>query len=166
MTAHASSITEYGCVAISNNFTLGSSFIQYASTNSILKQAFENFQIFLKYWISWKKSIIWTKYFYCFSFHLWRHCQGKDSNTTFREIWMASKIGLPIVLHRPTCCSEKWRRNPVLPQRFFLPKKRKYCYSTINAILWEFIFCFIPLFDKCWFDRNRHIAALSGSIKM
>ena len=128
--------------------------------------AFENFQIFLKYWISWKKSIIWTKYFYCFSFHLWRHCQGKDSNTTFREIWMASKIGLPIVLHRPTCCSEKWRRNPVLPQRFFLPKKRKYCYSTINAILWEFIFCFIPLFDKCWFDRNRHIAALSDSIKM
>ena len=31
MTAHASSIAEYGCVAISNNFTVGSGIKQYAS---------------------------------------------------------------------------------------------------------------------------------------
>ena len=40
MTVHASSIAEYGCVAISNNFTLGSSTTQYASTNSVWKQSF------------------------------------------------------------------------------------------------------------------------------
>ena len=33
MTVHASSIAEYGHVAISNNFTLGSGITQYASTN-------------------------------------------------------------------------------------------------------------------------------------
>ena len=33
MTAHASSIAEYGRIAISNNFTLGSGITQHASTN-------------------------------------------------------------------------------------------------------------------------------------
>ena len=33
VTAHTSSLAEYGCVAISNNFTLGSGMTQYASTN-------------------------------------------------------------------------------------------------------------------------------------
>ena len=40
MTAHASSIAEYGRVAISNNFTLGSGITQYASTNSVWKHLF------------------------------------------------------------------------------------------------------------------------------
>ena len=40
MTAHASSIAEYGCVAISKNFTLGSGITQYASTNLVLKHSF------------------------------------------------------------------------------------------------------------------------------
>ena len=33
MTVHASSIAEYGFVAIGNNFTLGAGITQYASTN-------------------------------------------------------------------------------------------------------------------------------------
>ena len=45
MTAHASSIAEYGCVRISNNFTLGSGITQCASTNSVLKDSFKKFQI-------------------------------------------------------------------------------------------------------------------------
>ena len=45
MTAYASRIAEYGRVAISNNFTLGSGITQYASTNSVWKDSFENFQI-------------------------------------------------------------------------------------------------------------------------
>ena len=40
MTVHASSITEYGRVAISNNFTLGSGITQFTSTNSVWKHPF------------------------------------------------------------------------------------------------------------------------------
>ena len=41
MTAHAPSIAEYLCVAISNNFALGSSITQYVSTNSKIDLNFE-----------------------------------------------------------------------------------------------------------------------------
>ena len=43
MTVHAPSIAEYGCVAVSNNFTLGSGVKQYTSTNSVWKHLFANF---------------------------------------------------------------------------------------------------------------------------
>ena len=43
MTAHASNIAEFGHVAISNNFTLGSGITQYVSTNSVWKQSFKRF---------------------------------------------------------------------------------------------------------------------------
>ena len=43
MTVHASNIAEFGCVAISNNFTLGSDITQYVSTNSVWKQSFKRF---------------------------------------------------------------------------------------------------------------------------
>ena len=49
MTAHASSIAEYGCVAISNNSTLGSCITQFASINSAWKHLFKNFQICLSF---------------------------------------------------------------------------------------------------------------------
>ena len=44
MTAHATSIAEYGRVAISNNFTLGSGILQYASTNLVWKHSFADFR--------------------------------------------------------------------------------------------------------------------------
>ena len=43
MTVHVSNIAEFGCVAISNNFTLGSDITQYVSTNSVWKQSFKRF---------------------------------------------------------------------------------------------------------------------------
>ena len=43
MTAHASNIAEFGHVAISNNFTLGSGITQYVLTNSVWKQSFKRF---------------------------------------------------------------------------------------------------------------------------
>ena len=36
------------------------------------------------FWISWKKCIIWTNYFYYFSFHVRRHYQDEDSNLMLR----------------------------------------------------------------------------------
>ena len=49
MTAHASSIAEYSCVAISNNFALGSSITQYVSTNSFWRHFFANVKIDLNF---------------------------------------------------------------------------------------------------------------------
>ena len=49
MTAHAPSIAEYLCVAISNNFALGSSITQYVSTNSLWKHSLANVKIDLNF---------------------------------------------------------------------------------------------------------------------
>ena len=49
MAAQASRITEYGRAATNNNLTLGSGITQYASTGSVWKDSFENFQIYLSF---------------------------------------------------------------------------------------------------------------------
>ena len=49
VTEHVSSIAEYGCVAISNNFTFGSGITQHASTNSVCKHSLKNVQICLSF---------------------------------------------------------------------------------------------------------------------
>ena len=49
MAAHASRITEYGRAATNNNLTLGSGITQYASTDSVWKDSFENVQICLSF---------------------------------------------------------------------------------------------------------------------
>ena len=89
MTADASSFPENGRVTISNNFTLGSGITQQASTNSRWKQSFAIFSDLPMFWISWKKCIIWTNCFDYFSFHVQRHCQNEDSNTTLKKLaWL------------------------------------------------------------------------------
>ena len=79
----------------------------------------------------WKKCIIWTSYFYYFSFYGRQNCQDEDSNTTLRKLTSLKKNGFPITLHWPTYSQEKWRWNPVLPTRFILPKKINNYHSSL-----------------------------------
>ena len=100
--------------------TLVSDITQYASTNSDLRKS----------WISWKRSIFWTNYFHLFSFHVRGLCQDKDSNTALRRLAWLKRLACPKCCIDQTCCNEKWRRNPVSPPRFFLPKRSKKCHSS------------------------------------
>ena len=94
MTAHASSIAKYGHVAINNNFTHSSGIEQYAWTNSVWKHSFKNFQIHLSFELT-GRSVIWTNYFYYFSFHIRRHCQDEDSNTLLRKLTWLKRSACP-----------------------------------------------------------------------
>ena len=85
MTAHASSIAEYGCVAISNNFTLVS------ESHSMHRQT-QSGSIRLKVL---KKCIIWTNYFYYFSFHVRLNCQDEVCNTTLMKLAWLKRSACP-----------------------------------------------------------------------
>ena len=64
MTTHASRITEYGRIAISNNFTLDSGIDKLSLEAFICK-----FSGLTKFWISWNKCIIWANHFFFFSIY-------------------------------------------------------------------------------------------------
>ena len=82
LTAYESSIAEYGRVAMNKIFTLGSGITQYVSTKTHSGSIRLQISGLPKSWISWQKCrIIWTNYFYYFSFLVRRHCQGEDYNT-------------------------------------------------------------------------------------
>ena len=88
MTTHASRITEYGRIAISNNFTLDSGIDKLSLEAFICK-----FSGLTKFWISWNKCIIWANHF--FFFHIQRYCQDGDPNTKLRKLTWLKRSACP-----------------------------------------------------------------------
>lgn len=140
MTAYESSIAEYGRVAMNKIFTLGSGITQYVSTKTHSGSIRLQISGLPKSWISWQKCrIIWTNYFYYFSFNVRWHWQDEDSNTTLRKLTWLKRLACPqcrIDQHSVTKSSRT--KLPVLPPKFFIRKRGKNCHSNLTLKKWDF----------------------------
>ena len=104
-----------------------------------------------KFWITSKKCIIWTNYFYYFSFHVRRNCQDEDSNTMLMKLAWLKRSACPQCRIDQLTITKNGDGVRFCLQGFSCRKKaKKNCHSNLALESGGFI----PLFGKCWLGRN------------
>ena len=75
------------------------------------------------------KCIIWTKYLYCFSFHVRRHCQDEDSNKTLKKLALRRSACRQCRIDQLTVT-----KNPEsgFSSKIFSAEISKYCLSNLT----------------------------------
>ena len=98
--------------------------------NKLSLQAFVcKFSDLPKFWITWKKCIIWTYWLY-FSFHVQQHCQDEDFNTRLRKLVWLKRLSCHSV-SSTYLLSQKMVAEFGFTSMDFLDKKSKNWHSNL-----------------------------------